>query len=302
MSSERSGRGRSGAVTGREGRAAEREARAAEREARARERGARTGERTGRRRHLLAEREQRAASGGGIDPIWTRPEPGRRRASHSREQIAAAAIAIADAEGLEAVSMRRVARELGAGTMTLYHYVRTKDDLLALMDDAIMGEVLVAPGKLPADWRAALTAIAGHSRAAFQRHPWAFDGLRNSRGGPNSLRHFEQSLGAVAGLGLDVAAQLELLTLVDDYVFGFVMREQQLTDFDVEEELRPAVLAFVEEQIATGEFPHIERFMSEDEESLGGFARFAAMARDPGRFQRGLERLLDGVEVTLSAD
>ena len=62
--------------------------------------------------------------------------------AHARE-IAAAALAIADSEGIDAVTMRRVARELGAGTMTLYHYVRTKDDLLALMSDALLGELIV---------------------------------------------------------------------------------------------------------------------------------------------------------------
>ena len=223
------------------------------------------------------------------------------RGGHTREQIAACAIALADAEGLEAVSMRRIARELGAGTMTLYHYVRNKDDLFALMDDAIMAEVLVPADQLPTDWRAALTAIAHHTRAAFARHPWSFEGLRNARGGPNSLRHFEQSIGAVAGTGLDETAQLELLTLVDDYVFGFVMREQQLADFDVYEGLQQELVAFFEDSLATGEFPNVERFVENDEPTLG-FARFAEMARDPGRFDRGLSVLLDGVELALARD
>jgi AcrR family transcriptional regulator len=220
------------------------------------------------------------------------------RGGHTREQIAACAIAIADAEGLEAVSMRRIARELGAGTMTLYHYVLNKDDLFSLMDDAIMGEVLVPPGELPDQWRAALTAIAHHTRAAFSRHPWSFEGLRNARGGPNSLRHFEQSIGVVAATGLDQAGQLELLTLIDDYVFGFVMRERQLADFDVEQELQPHTVAFIEQQLATGELPNVARFAGGD--PMGGFARFAEMARDPGRFDRGLAQLLDGVELDLA--
>ena len=91
-----------------------------------------------------------------MSSIWDRPEPGSRRPRHTREQIAAAALAIADREGFEAVSMRRVAAEVGAGTMTLYHYVRTKDDLIDLMDDAIMGEVLIPDGELPATWREAM--------------------------------------------------------------------------------------------------------------------------------------------------
>src|SRR6185436_15098966 len=99
-----------------------------------------------------------------VDSIWERPEPGARRPRYTREQIARTALAIADAEGFEAVSMRRVASELGAGTMTLYHYVRNKDELIELMDDAMMSELIVPDDEMPSDWREALTAIARRSR------------------------------------------------------------------------------------------------------------------------------------------
>ena len=163
-----------------------------------------------------------------MSSIWDRPEPGARRPRHTREQIAAAALAIADREGFEAVSMRRVAREVGAGTMTLYHYVRTKADLVDLMDDAIMGEVLIPDGELPATWRAAMRAIACSSYAAFLRHPWALQAMTGSRGGPNGMRHFEQSLAAVASLALPARAKLELMGIVDDYVFGFIFRTAEV--------------------------------------------------------------------------
>ena len=120
--------------------------------------------------------------------------------------------------------MRRVAAEIGAGTMTLYHYVRTKDDLVDLMDDAIMGEVLIPDGELPGDWRAAMRAIAARSHATFVRHPWAMQAMSGSRGGPNGMRHFEQSLAAVSSLAIDGRAKLELIAIVDDYVFGYVFR------------------------------------------------------------------------------
>src|SRR5580692_9951157 len=95
----------------------------------------------------------------------------RKRSQLSRERIAAAALAIADAEGFQAVSMRRVALELDVGTMSLYYYVRTKDDLIAVMDDALMGEALLP--SLPRDWRRAITEIATRTHAVFLRHPWA---------------------------------------------------------------------------------------------------------------------------------
>jgi AcrR family transcriptional regulator len=138
-------------------------------------------------------------------PIWSRPAPGERRPSLTREKIVASAMALVDQEGIAALSMRRIAQDLGVGTMTLYHYVRTKDELLDLIDDAMMGELLLSDDELPPDdWRKGLTAIAMRSREVHRRHPWiirTLDGLGN-RIGPNGLRHFEQSLAAVAGTGL----------------------------------------------------------------------------------------------------
>src|ERR1700754_4378668 len=113
------------------------------------------------------------------EPIWGRPAPGERKPAHTRERIAEAALRIADAEGFEAVTMRRVAAELGAGTMTLYHYVRNKDELAALMDDAVMGELLIGEDELAEGWRDALAQIARRSYGAFQRHPWVFDHLQD---------------------------------------------------------------------------------------------------------------------------
>lgn len=234
-------------------------------------------------------------------PIWTLPEPGTRRPRFTREQLAAAALAIADAEGFDAVSMRRVAAELGAGTMTLYHYVRNKDDLLALMDDAIMGELLVPDGELPSDWRAALTEIAVRTRAAFRRHPWSFEALRETEGGgPNGMRHLEQSVAAVSGLDLDAREQLEIVSMVDDYVFGYVMRENEALGMagDVGEELLPDLRGFFEAQLATGDYPHIERLLGD--QGVDEIWRvFTELTLDDDRFERGLRRLLDGIELDL---
>src|SRR5437868_14542051 len=111
--------------------------------------------------------------------------------------------------------MRRVAHQLGAGTMTLYHYVRNKDELITLMVDAVMGEVLVPEDELAAEWRLALTQIALRSRDAFRRHRWTLDRLGDGRPGPNGMRHFEQSLQAVSGADLSDEEKFELIGLVD---------------------------------------------------------------------------------------
>ncbi|HVY95579.1 MAG TPA: TetR/AcrR family transcriptional regulator, partial [Solirubrobacterales bacterium] len=195
--------------------------------------------------------------------VWMREEPHSRRPSHSRAEIAAAALRIADAEGFEAVSMRRVAQELGAGTMTLYHYVRSKDELITLMVDAVMAELLVPDEELAAEWRPALTQIALRGRDAFRRHRWTLDRLGDGRPGPNGMRHFEQSLRAVSDADLSEEEKFELIGLVDDYVFGFALREAQ--EFaEHERGFPPAVIEFLQRELDSGEYPLIRRFLGPD--------------------------------------
>src|SRR5882757_11529334 len=105
--------------------------------------------------------------------IWARPERAGRgpRPAHSRADIAAAAVRIADAEGLDGVSMRHVAAELGCGTMSLYNYVPRKEDLYELMVDAFSGEYDL-PEQPSGDWRANMLMVAVQARALIHRHPW----------------------------------------------------------------------------------------------------------------------------------
>jgi len=163
-------------------------------------------------------------------------------------------VAIADAEGFEAVSMRRIAERVGSGTMTLYHYIRTKDDLLALMDDALMGEVLVQRSELPGNWRAALTAIAHRTRAMFVRHPWALLSMLGAPPGPNAMRHFEQCLTALKSTSLDKSGKLELLALVDDFVFGHALRTGDArAQARTSPRARKAFLDYVRREFETGD-------------------------------------------------
>jgi AcrR family transcriptional regulator len=238
-----------------------------------------------------------------LAPIWARPAPGDRRPTHSRERIAEVALQIADAEGFEAVTMRRVAAALGAGTMTLYHYVRNKDELWALMDDAIMSELLVPPDELADDWREGIAEIARRSYAAFRRHPWVFDHIGEEGaepGGPNALRHIEQSLEVAARTGLDLVGQFELVALVDDYVFGHAMRARG-ADVDPEsdgaQQRLQGLIDYLKTQLATGEFPRLQDIAGDD--PAAGFARVMELAGDPDRFERGLQRLLDGIALDI---
>lgn len=232
-------------------------------------------------------------------PIWARPEPAARLPRFSRERIAQVALAIADAEGFGAVTMRRVAAELGSGTMSLYRYIATKADLAALLDDALMGETVIPDGELPADWRAALAMIARWTRDVYLRHPWAIAALQGEAGGsqsapmgPNGLRHFEQSLAALDGAPFDMRGKLDLLTIVDDYVMGHVLRTAEMHS-RARAQASPAetaeIMKFVEAQLKSGRFPQLQ-----------------AMAQDPDgpsvidagrleqRFELGLNALIDG--------
>ncbi|GAA3524875.1 TetR/AcrR family transcriptional regulator C-terminal domain-containing protein [Amycolatopsis ultiminotia] len=229
--------------------------------------------------------------------LWTRPEPGTRRPKFTRDGIASAALAIADREGFAAVSMRRVAAELGAGTMTLYYYVRTKDELVALMDDAIMGEVLIPAAEFPDFWYDALTAVAERTWEVLKRHPWAMQALRGVSPGPNAMRHAEQSLAALATTGLDAAAKVTLLGVVDDYVHGNAFRAAEVHAAR-EAAANEEAAQFARSQFETGEFPHSEALFGGRDgtevlpEILSGLSE-----RD--RFRQGLAMLLDGAAVRL---
>jgi AcrR family transcriptional regulator len=241
--------------------------------------------------------------------LWARPEPGSRRPRFSRQQIARLAIEIADGEGFEAVSMRRLAAELGAGTMSLYHYVANKDELVALMDDALMGEALVRESELPSGWRDALSEVARHTRAVLLRHPWAVLAFQNSQFGPNALRHFEQSLAAVAGTGLEPAAKFELLTLVDDYVVGNVVHTTEARKragvAEADPELVRAATEFGVALVQSGGFPHTAAMFA-GTKAAGGSAPAPGPALDERaleeQFERGLQAVLDGAGLRMAIE
>jgi AcrR family transcriptional regulator len=228
--------------------------------------------------------------------LWTRPPPVTRRPRFSRDEIAA----IADAEGFPAVSMRRLATELDAGTMTLYHYIRTKDELLTLVVDAVMGEVVIpASEKIPDDWRAALTMVAERSRAALERHPWILDIADDPAVGPNSVRHFDQSLQAVASLPLGLADKFDIVSAVDEYVFGYALQHRN-SQLSAEPSFDDDMIAYVNGLVETGDYPQLAAMTSEYGIEQG-WRLIDEHQRDPRRFARNLARLLDGIEAEVTA-
>jgi AcrR family transcriptional regulator len=230
--------------------------------------------------------------GGERLPIWAR-ESARRPSALSREAIVDAALRIADAEGLDGVSIRRVAAALGARTMSLYTYIDSKDDLLDLMADHVAGELLVE-GDLPAGWREAITLIARRERETGLRHPWLVDMVKHrahAMVGPNLLRHLDQSMAAVAGLKLDPRDALKVITAVDDYMFGRAAREvreheiKRRTGLSGAEHL-VALHPYLRALVDSGEYPNISPVLTGAQASADAGADF----------EQGLRWLLDGIE------
>ncbi|WP_063897434.1 TetR/AcrR family transcriptional regulator [Frankia sp. ACN1ag] len=171
---------------------------------------------------VMAAPTEPAVGPGGRRRAGQGPPPGCR-SSLSPERLALAAIELADAEGLAAVSMRRLAASLGVGTMTLYYHVRDKDELLDLMWNEFLGGHLL--DDIPADWRTALTEIARRIRQSFQRHPWALGVAVRPALGPNKLRYLEQYLTVASRITDDPDEQLRIIHSVSDLVVGCTLRE-----------------------------------------------------------------------------
>jgi AcrR family transcriptional regulator len=232
-----------------------------------------------------------------FDLVWARPErPPRGRARGlSRQQIVRAALQIADREGLDALTMRRVAQRLGAGTMSLYWYVRSKDELIELLRDEVAGEQTLQ--RASGDWRSDLARFARDTRASYLRHPWLASVLVGLPPiGPNSLRQDELSLEIVSGLGLDFRTQMAIPAAVHCFVIGYVLREldeqevQRRTGAS-EQEWRASVAPYLEQVLASGRYPNLQRVLA-----VGGDQ--AEQDADE-TFERTLEIVLDGIAARL---
>jgi AcrR family transcriptional regulator len=197
--------------------------------------------------------------------IWELPEHGERgpKARYSRTAIAAAAVALADAEGLDAVTMRRIAAELGLGTMSLYNYVPTKDHLIQLMIDQTGGEYHF-PGGPPRDVRQAIIELARQGRDITQRHPWLPRVIttRPPAMGPAALRYVDYFLGLLSGTGLDTGRKMELLGLVNGFAVNYggmqaALAEERARTGAAAEQQAAAQVSQLVTAAASGRYPNL---------------------------------------------
>ncbi|WP_217166536.1 TetR/AcrR family transcriptional regulator [Streptomyces sp. AC512_CC834] len=204
-----------------------------------------------------------------MELIWERPEPrGRTAAPVDRRRIVATAVALADAEGLSGLSMRKVGAELQVSPMRLYGYVATKDELLDLMADAVYGEIAAALDDSP-EWEEALLAIAVTTRDRALRHEW-FVELIGGRPhlGPNALTVMEATAAALArALGPDGADRVMVaLGVFNAYLVGAVRNEVSERRVSRESgaektQWQASVGAYLGRQLATGRYPTTERIL-----------------------------------------
>jgi AcrR family transcriptional regulator len=227
--------------------------------------------------------------------------PGRMRGL-SRADIVDVAVAVADAEGTEAVSMRRIARDLRVGAMSLYWHVESKEELHQLMLDTVQAEI-EAPAP-SGDWRTDLAAYASNTRAALLRHPWAIDFLNTGPpSGPNDARNAERLIGSLSGLGLDVKTTMWMLSTLGTYVTGTALREIQELRWhrgleETTEDLSEAEVETLRDEFAqrirrSGRYPNLTMVMD---------ANFDPDAPETShdRFWFGLGCLLDGFAAAIS--
>ncbi|WP_369037802.1 TetR/AcrR family transcriptional regulator C-terminal domain-containing protein [Streptomyces adonidis] len=225
--------------------------------------------------------------------IWARPERAGRgpKAAYSRADIAAAAVRIADAEGLDAASMRRVAAELGCGTMSLYNYVPRKEDLYELMVDAISGEhELWEPS---GDWRAEMVRVAHQTRELMLRHPWLPRLMSPVYGfSPNALRYLEHCLTCLDPFEGTYGTKFELIAMLNGMVTTYVGNElataERARSLPWSEEQESAMrIAYLGGQVAGGGYPRLAAAFLED----SGPIDLEAV------FERMILRVLDGFAV-----
>jgi len=207
-------------------------------------------------------------------------------ASLSKQRVVRQAIRLADTEGVTNLSMRRLAAELEAGAMSLYHYVANKEELLDAMIDVVFDEIEPPTGG--GDWKAAMHQRAVSARQVLRRHPWAIPLVQSrTNPGPANLRHHEAVTACLREAGFSVQMTTHANWLLDSYVYGFALQEASLP-FDTAEELADMAEDVFIPQIPPDEYPYLHE----------AAATLAQGGYDPSdAFTFGLDLILDALEA-----
>jgi AcrR family transcriptional regulator len=207
------------------------------------------------------------------------------RARLNRDRVLRVAMALADAHGIESLSMRKLGVELGVEAMSLYNHVANKDDLLDGMIDVVFGEIELPSGGT--DWRTAMRQRAISTREVLSRHRWAIGRMESrTTPGPATLRHHDAVIGTLRAAGFSIGLAAHAYSAMDSYIYGFALQEMSLP-FDTEEQTAQ-VAQMILAQLSAKEYPHLAEMAVEHVLQPG---------YDYGNeFEFGLDLILDGIE------
>lgn len=206
----------------------------------------------------------------------------------NREKVLQAAIALADAAGIESLTMRKLGVELGVEAMSLYNHVANKSDLLDGMVDDVFRQITLAPAET--DWRAAMYQRAVSLRDVLSRHPWATVLMETrTTPGPATLQHHDYIIGTLRAAGFSIELTAHAFSTMDSYIYGFALQQNNLPPTSVE----TAELARqITRQFAAGDYPHLTELAVEHVLQPGyDYAN---------EFAFGIDLILDGLERSLN--
>ncbi len=217
-------------------------------------------------------------------PTQTNPnaEP---RVPLSKERVLRAAVALADEGGIESLTMRKLAQELGVEAMSLYYHVANKNDILDGMVDVVFSEIGLPPGGV--GWKTAMRERAISTRKVLSLHPWATSMMQSRPNpGPALLRHHDWVIGTLRESEFSIELTAHAFSAMDAYIYGFALQEETLP-FDAAEEVAAIAEAFLE-NFPSDEYPYLAELSVEHIMKPG---------YDYGdEFEFGLDLVLDGLE------
>ena len=222
-------------------------------------------------------------------PRRTTNSSAEKRVPLSRERVLGGALAVADAEGADSLTMRLLAEHLGVKPMALYHHVANKSEIIDGIVDLVFSEIELP--SVSGQWRPEMTRRACSARQVLRRHPWSIALLQSrTHPGPATLRHHNAVIGALRGAGFSVAMTAHAYALLDSYIYGFALSEASLPING------PETVAEVAEsmmlQYLAKDYPHLSEFSTE---------HILKPGYDFGQeFEFGLELVLDGLTRSLT--
>jgi AcrR family transcriptional regulator len=224
-----------------------------------------------------------------VDRVTTKPT--KKRQPISRESVLGAALDLADTDGVNALTMRKLADRIGVEAMSIYYHLPNKDAILTGLVDLVFAE-MVLPDKADS-WRTAMHSRALSAREVLVRHSWAI-GLMDSRRDPGlaTLRHHDAAIGALRSGGFSIAGAAHAFSALDSYIYGFVLQQVNLP-FTTADELTEVAESIVQ-RMPADEFPHLT-------EIAVGHAMLPGHSY-ADEFEIGLDLILDSLEQRLSTE